>query len=100
MDGQNIEGAKFALLTILLSQLGRGGFRDGAPDVNKLTRNQRLILEFERGYTVEELMGFYGLSHDRIHAILWDEKNRRLVSPLSFYRNLRANQQEASTASS
>lgn len=99
MDSQNTEGAKFALLTILLSQLGRGGFRDGTWMSNP-TRNQRLIIEFERGYTVEELLGFYGLSHDRIHAILWDEKNKRLVSPLSFYRNSRANQQEASAASS
>jgi hypothetical protein len=53
------------------------------------SRNRGLIARFEAGESVELLMVLYGLSKNRVRAVLADERNRRLSSPDPFYRNLR-----------
>jgi len=57
----------------------------------KTLRNRELIEHYEAGASVEDLMAQYGLSKNRVRAILADERNRRLTSPDPFYRKMRMN---------
>jgi Mor family transcriptional regulator len=57
--------------------------------VDGLTRNQKMMAEFEAGQSIDRLMATYGLSRAHVHIVLQEERNKRLVSPLSFYRKLR-----------
>jgi Mor family transcriptional regulator len=56
----------------------------------KSDRNRNLIALFEAGKSIRELMLKFGLSKNRVMAILRDERNRRAASTDPFYRNLRA----------
>jgi DNA-directed RNA polymerase sigma subunit (sigma70/sigma32) len=56
----------------------------------KLDRNRRMLADFEAGHSLEQVGGAHGLTRARVRAILTDEKNRRSLSPASFYRSLRA----------
>ena len=80
--------------------MGEGGLFEGRASVKELTRNQKIILDFEHGYAIEKLMRIYGLRRDRIQGILREERNKRLVSPLSFYRALRDDLRESVAISS
>ena len=55
----------------------------------KSDRNRTLIALFEAGKSVKDLMVRFGLSKNRVMAILRDERNRRAASTDPFYRNLR-----------
>jgi len=56
----------------------------------KNDRNRNMMAQFEAGNSIETLMTWYGLSKNRVMAILRDEKNRRAASTDPFYRNLRS----------
>jgi len=56
----------------------------------KSDRNRNLMSLFEAGNSIKELMIRFGLSKNRVMAILRDERNRRAASPDPFYRSLRA----------
>ena len=56
---------------------------------SKSDRNRRIFAAFEAGQSLEQLGEHHGLTPDRIHAVLMDEKHRRIVSPEPFYRTLR-----------
>jgi Mor family transcriptional regulator len=43
-------------------------------------RNRQLMAEFEAGTIVQELAAKFGVSEDRVRALLRDEKNRREAS--------------------
>jgi hypothetical protein len=49
-----------------------------------------MFARFKAGQSVESLAEQFGLSADRVRAILMDEKNRFIVSPEPFYRALRS----------
>ena len=55
----------------------------------KNDRNRKMIALFEAGNSIEALMTWYGLSKNRVMAILRDEKNRRAASTDPFYRAFR-----------
>ena len=57
---------------------------------SKSDRNRNLMSLFEAGKSVKELMINFGLSKNRVMAILRDERNRRAASTDPFYRNLRS----------
>lgn len=57
--------------------------------MEKLSRNQKMLTEFEAGETVADLAARYKITRSRVCVVLQDERNKRLVSPLSFYRKLR-----------
>ena len=61
----------------------------------KSDRNRRLMAMFETGQSIPALMVKFGLSKNRVMAILRDERNRRAASPDPFYRSLRAAGQSA-----
>jgi Mor family transcriptional regulator len=61
----------------------------------KSDRNRKLMALFETGHTIPALMAKFGLSKNRVMAILRDERNRRAASTDPFYRNLRAANQSA-----
>ena len=56
----------------------------------KNDRHRHMMAHFEAGNSIETLMTWYGLSKNRVMAILRDEKNRRAASTDPFYRNLRS----------
>ena len=56
----------------------------------KSDRNRNLMSLFEAGNSIKELMIRFGLSKNRVMAILRDERNRRAASTDPFYRNLRS----------
>ena len=56
----------------------------------KSDRNREMMALHEAGKPVEALMVKFGLSKNRVMAVLRDEKNRRAASPEPFYRNLRS----------
>jgi Mor family transcriptional regulator len=56
----------------------------------KNDRNRNMMALFEAGSSIEALMIWFGLSKNRVMAILRDEKNRRAASPDPFYRKLRS----------
>ena len=66
--------------------------------MEKLTRNQRMIVEFEAGHSVDELSASYEISRPQVYVVLQQERNKRLVSPLSYYRKFRDRQRNASLA--
>lgn len=55
----------------------------------KSDRNRKLMALFEAGNPIEGLMVRFGLSKNRVMAILRDEKNRRAASTDPFYRKFR-----------
>jgi len=57
---------------------------------SKSDRNRNLMSLFEAGNSIKELMIRFGLSKNRVMAILRDERNRRAASTDPFYRNLRS----------
>jgi len=61
----------------------------------KSDRNRKLMSMFEAGHTIPALMLKFGLSKNRVMAILRDERNRRAASPDPFYRNFRTVNQTA-----
>ena len=61
----------------------------------KSDRNRTLMALFEAGKSIKDLMVRFGLSKNRVMAILRDEKNRRAASPDPFYRSLRNGNQAA-----
>jgi Mor family transcriptional regulator len=54
-----------------------------------MERNREIYSRFKAGITVEGLAAQYGLTVQRIRAILIDEKHRQELSPEYFYRALR-----------
>jgi Mor family transcriptional regulator len=49
-------------------------------------RNREIFFRFKAGATVERLAEQYGLTIQRIRALLIDERHRHDVSPEHFYR--------------
>jgi len=52
-------------------------------------RNRAIFAAFEAGRSAESLGEQYGVTVERVRVILTDERNRRDLSPESFYRILR-----------
>jgi Mor family transcriptional regulator len=52
-------------------------------------RNREIFAKFKAGQTAESLGEEYGLSIQRIRAVLSDERLRRDLSPEYFYQALR-----------
>lgn len=55
-----------------------------------MDRNREIFSRFGAGTTVESLAEQYGLTVQRIRALLIDEKHRHNLSPEYFYRALRS----------
>jgi len=53
-------------------------------------RNREMFSRFKAGMTVESLAAQYGLTVQRIRALLIDERHRRNLSPEHFYRAQRS----------
>ena len=54
------------------------------------SRNREIFSRFKAGMTVDGLAAQYGLTVQRIRALLIDEKHRRDLSPEHFYRAQRS----------
>jgi Mor family transcriptional regulator len=55
-----------------------------------MNRNREMFSRFKAGMTVDGLAAQYGLTVQRIRALLIDEKHRRDLSPEHFYRTQRS----------
>lgn len=57
---------------------------------NNSERNRAILAAYKAGETVESLSGKYGLKPCSLYAVILAEKHRRAFSPLSVYREGRA----------
>jgi uncharacterized protein (DUF433 family) len=53
-------------------------------------RNQAILSAFETGVTVQQLVTAFGITEDRVRAVLHDEKNKRIASQDAYYRERRS----------
>lgn len=56
---------------------------------NKTARDREIFVAFEARRSLEQLCEIYGLTCDRVRAIVTAEQHKRTVSPEPFYRAIR-----------
>jgi Mor family transcriptional regulator len=66
--------------------------------LRKSGRDFEILVAFEAGRTIEQLMVDYALTDIRVRAIIIAERHRRAVSPEPFYRALRRTQPSLSAS--